>query len=96
MPQHTLLGRFVHSTPQIFGDEWIIGLRYYQCKPLRCSPLKTLHFMHTHTLGQIDVIDNILKHLDSYKHVLGTYLDLQKAFDTVNHRIPLPYLSVAR
>ena len=31
------------------------------------------------------MIDSILEHLDNYKHVIGTYLDLQKAFDTVNH-----------
>ena len=37
----------------------------------------------------IDVIDNILEHLDNYRHVIGIYLDLQKAFDTVNHEILL-------
>ena len=39
--------------------------------------------------GSGSVIDNILEHLDSSKHVIGTYLDLQMAFDTVsvNHRI---------
>jgi len=44
---------------------------------------------HSTSLALIDVIDNILEHVDNYKHVIGTYLDRQKAFDTVNHRILL-------
>ena len=32
------------------------------------------------SLALIDVIDNILEHLDNYRHVIGIYLDLQKAF----------------
>jgi len=44
---------------------------------------------HSTSLALIDVIDNILEHLDNYKHVIGIYLDLQKVFDTVNHRMLL-------
>jgi len=44
---------------------------------------------HFTSLALVDPIDNVLEHLDNYKHVIGTYLDLQKAFDTVNHRILL-------
>ena len=44
---------------------------------------------HSTSLALVDVIDNILEDLDNHKHVIGTYLDLQKAFDTVNHRILL-------
>jgi len=44
---------------------------------------------HSTSLALIDVIDNILEHLDNYRHVIGIYLDLQKASDTVNHEILL-------
>ena len=37
----------------------------------------------------IEVIDNIYSKLDEQHFVLGIYLDLQKAFDTVNHEILL-------
>ena len=42
-------------------------------------------FRHNHsaTLALIDAVDNL------YEKVIGIYLDLQKAFDTVNHDILL-------
>jgi len=40
-------------------------------------------------LALIDIIDNIYQHLDKQDLVLGLYLDLQKAFDTVDHRIKI-------
>ena len=46
-----------------------------------------LRINHSTSLALTNVIDNILEHLDNYKHVTGTHL--QKAFDTVNHRILL-------
>ena len=36
-------------------------------------------------LALIEVIDNIYYHLDQHEYVTGIFLDLQKAFDTVNH-----------
>jgi len=41
------------------------------------------------TLVLIDVTDNIYNSIDDRKHCAGVYLDLQKAFDTVNHDILL-------
>ena len=41
------------------------------------------------TFALVDVVDNVYKHLDDGKLGVGIYLDLQKAFDTVNHRILL-------
>jgi len=41
------------------------------------------------TLALIDVIDNIYSFLDNGEITIGIYLDLQKAFDTVNHDILL-------
>ena len=35
----------------------------------------------------MEVLDNIYEHLDKREHIIGIYLDLQKAFDTVNHDI---------
>jgi len=37
----------------------------------------------------MEVIDNIYHHLDRHEFIIGIYLNLQKAFDTVNHDILL-------
>ena len=44
---------------------------------------------HSTVLALIDVTDDIYSHLENDEYVLGIYLDLQKAFDTVDHTILL-------
>jgi len=44
---------------------------------------------HSTSLALIDVVDNIYENLDASLTVVGIYLDLTKAFDTVNHDILL-------
>ena len=44
------------------------------------------------TLALIEVIDNIYSHIDKHEFTIGIYLDLQKAFDSVNHEILLKKL----
>ncbi len=44
---------------------------------------------HSTMLALIEVVDYIYEHLDNHDIVIGIYLDLQKAFDTVNHEILL-------
>jgi len=44
---------------------------------------------HSTSLAVIDVVDEIYQHLDGHDKVLGIYLDLQKAFDTIDHYILL-------
>jgi len=48
---------------------------------------------HSTVLALIEVVDNIYNNiynkLDNHEAVIGIYLDLQKAFDTVNHKILL-------
>ena len=44
---------------------------------------------HSTTLALIDTIDNIYENLDNSQTVVGIFLDLTKAFDTVNHDILL-------
>jgi len=44
------------------------------------------------SLALIDVTDNIYQGLDNNEVTIGVYLDLQKAFDTVNHNIFLDKL----
>lgn len=41
------------------------------------------------TLALIEVIDNLIQNMESDNISVGIYLDLQKAFDTVNHKILL-------
>ena len=48
--------------------------------------VKLLHSTH-HAL--VTMIDNITKSLDQGNMVAGVFLDLSKAFDTVNHNILL-------
>jgi len=48
---------------------------------------------HSTALALIDVVDRIYKYLDHNETVIGLYLDLQKAFDTVNHKILLQKLN---
>ena len=42
---------------------------------------------HFTTLALIEIIDDIKSKLDNGEYVIGAYLDLKKAFDTVNHDI---------
>ena len=48
---------------------------------------------HSTALALVDVIDSCYKNIDAGNKVLGIYLDLQKAFDTVNYDILLHKLS---
>jgi len=47
---------------------------------------------HSTGLALIDVVDQIYQHLDNRDKALGIYLDLKKAFDTVDHNILLAKL----
>ena len=44
---------------------------------------------HSTVLALMEVVDNIYQHLDRQESTIGIYIDLQKAFDTVNHDILL-------
>ena len=41
------------------------------------------------TFALFDVVDDICKHLDNNETGIGIYLDLKKAFGTVNHKIQI-------
>jgi len=47
---------------------------------------------HSTSLALIELCDNLYSHLDQHEVVIGMYFDLQKAFDTVDHRILLEKL----
>jgi len=49
---------------------------------------------HSTTLALIDVVEDIYQHLDNNEISTGIYLDLKKAFDTVNHNILLDNASL--
>ena len=46
-------------------------------------------FRHNHSTARslIKLTENIKRHLDDKKLVAGVFIDLEKAFDTVNHQI---------
>jgi len=48
---------------------------------------------HSTALALIDVVDSIYQYLDHNETVIGLYMDLQKAFDTVNHKILMQKLN---
>ncbi len=48
---------------------------------------------HSTSIALIEIVDNILKVLENGKYVAGIYLDLSKAFDTVDHEILLHKLN---
>ena len=45
-------------------------------------------FGHNHSTAHalINLTENIKRHLDGTKLVAGVFIDLEKAFDTVNHQ----------
>jgi len=50
--------------------------------------LWTVNYKQNSTsLALVDVVDNIYQNLDDSLTVVGIYLDLTKAFDTVNHEL---------
>ena len=48
---------------------------------------------HSTVLALIENVDNIRNYIDNGEYVLGIYLDLRKAFDTVDHNILLGKLN---
>jgi len=49
---------------------------------------------HSTVQAVMEVLDNIYEHCDNHEVTMGIYLDLQKAFDTVNHSILLKKLNM--
>ena len=54
-----------------------------------CSHQFGFRQKYSTVLALIDAIDDIYSHLENKNFVMGIYLDLQKAFDTVDHSILL-------
>lgn len=48
---------------------------------------------HDTTLAVIDMVDKITTAIDSSQYSIGIFIDLSKAFDTINHKILLAKLS---
>ena len=44
---------------------------------------------HSTTLAMVDIVDGIYQNLDQNMYAMGIFLDIQKAFDSVNHEILL-------
>ncbi len=48
---------------------------------------------HSTSMAIIEIVDNILTDLEAVKYIAGIYVDLSKAFDTVDHEILLHKLN---
>ena len=44
---------------------------------------------HSTSLALSELCDSLYSHLDNHEFVVGMYVDLEKAFDTVGHKILL-------
>jgi len=64
---------------------------YLQHNDILCDYQFGFHRHHSTCLALIDV-DQICQPLDNHEFVIGIYLDLPKAFDTVDHNILLTKL----
>ena len=49
---------------------------------------------HSTAHAVMEVLDNIYQHCDNHEITMGIYLDLQKAFDTVNHSVLIGKLDI--
>ena len=71
-----------------------IQLNNYIIKLQILNPIKyEFHRNHSTHLATIDMCDNIAKSLDGGKAVFAIFIDLSKAFDTINHNILLDKLN---
>jgi retron-type reverse transcriptase len=58
-----------------------------------CNNQYGFHKGHSTSLALIDLFDNISSAIDRKEHSVGIFLDLSKAFDTVDHNILLDKLN---
>ena len=45
------------------------------------------------SMALLSLIENITTSLDDHKHAVGVFMDIKKAFDTIDHNILLPFLA---
>ena len=75
--------------------ERIVQVRTYSfLEKYKCLYKYQFGFRKQHSTNRalIEITEKIRKALDSRKFACGIFVDLQKAFDTVNHKIPLKKL----
>ena len=92
-----------HSLPQNYRPISLLSLFHKVLEKLMANRLKNFitansilynyqfGFRQTYStvLALVDVVNDLYSHLDKKEFVAGIYLDLQKAFDTVDHSILL-------
>ncbi len=78
-----ILERLVHKRLYLFFS------KYKLIKPNQFGFLEN----HSTALALTKIVDKITRELDAGETVIGTFLDLSKAFDTINHEILVGKLS---
>ena len=48
---------------------------------------------HSTYMAILDLVDKISQHIDSKNYFMGIFIDLSKAFDTINHKILIDKLA---
>ncbi len=69
-------------------------LKYFESNSLLSSNQFGFREKHSTYMALASLVDNITKELEQRRHCVGIFIDLSKAFDTLDHRILLDKLNL--
>ena len=71
----------------------IILYKYLSLKNILFSNQFGFRSKYSTYMALLDIYDKISKSVEDHKHSIGIFIDLSKAFDTINHQILLNKLN---